>query len=425
MPQNANTLSWTPAMELSTEQMHEILHGRKEIFDHFYLTVISNLKRNERKFFHYVSKYRDKNVDILSSAYPTNYCIFNLTGEDANIVYDVTGVTKKEVTAVITELKKFISDNCKLKGYSSPASFFENLTPFRVLLTLMMRYYLERGETDKLKIVCSYMGYSMFFTIFKNFFRYGVRKETMIYTINTLTNKHKLKQEGSVDGLLTYGVYKCMETYKRRVMDCTDLDVIYVVQQFKSRLRGYFKDIANKYFENDKNKEAVFSSSDRLKSEEGEDFVERSSTMGDVEKMAQTYSTLFFQKPIDEEILTIVARLNEAARPELKNALTAIRSDPSQIVTIKRFYESLFYLYSNAENGKTLDVHSRKFMSVMDSIYRKGNSKEKNISFIKGTLDEWLEKFSKIYRESHRAAKLNGYRKALFQYFIFVVALRK
>ena len=412
-------------MELSTEQMREILHGRKEFFDHFYFQLVNNLRRNESKFFRYVSQYRDKNVDVLSTPYMLNYCIFNLTGQDAKIVFDCTGIDEREVTKQVTELKKFIKEGAKMRGYSSPASLFENLTPFRVILTLMMRYYLERGERDKLRIICSYMGYSMFYSTFTKFFKYGVRNETMIYTINTLTNKHKLKQEGSVDALLTYGIYRCVDTYKQRLMDCTDLDVIYVIQQFKSRLRGYFKDIANKYYENDTKKEAVFSSSDRLDTEEGSDFVERESSIGNIEKLAQTYTTLFFQKPVDEEILSMVARLNQVARPELKNALTGIRSDNSQINVLKKFYESLFYLYSDYENGQVINVHSRKFMATMETIYKKGNSKEPNLVLVKKTLDEWLTQFSQVYREANRAAKINGYRKGIYQYFVFTVVLRK
>ena len=416
-----------PAMELTGDQMTEIFHGRKIFFDRFYFTLAANLPRKEQQFFRHVSKYRDKNVEILSTPYMTNFTVFG--EEDKKILFEVTGIDRKAVDAAISETRKHVKDECKLRGYSSPASLFENLTSERVVMTLMMRFYIERGGSSskqKLQIVSAYMGYSMFFSNFSKFFKYGVRPETMVYTINTLTNKHKLKQLGTVDGLLGYGVEKCVETYRQKIIDCTDNDVIYLIQQFKSRLRGYFRDIANKYYENDAKKEAVFSSSDTMvgPDEDGASFVERESTAGKVEQLASTYTTNFFQRPIDDGILDIVARMNQVARPELKNALTQIRNDNSQIPILKRFYESLFYLYTAQAAGAVIDVKSRRFLAVMDSIYKKGNSKEKNLTYVKSTLDDWLTQFSQVYREANRMAKINSYRKAIYQYFVFIVVLR-
>ena len=158
--------------------------------------------------------------------------------------------------------------------------------------------------------------------------------------------------------------------------------------------------------------------------EDGASFVERESTAGKVEQLASTYTTNFFQRPVDDGILDIVARMNQVARPELKNALAQIRNDNSQIPILKRFYESLFYLYTAQAAGATIDVKSRRFLAVMDSIYKKGNSKEKNLTYVKSTLDDWLTQFSQVYREANRMAKINSYRKAIYQYFVFIVVLR-
>lgn len=412
-----------PAMELSSAELQEILHGRKELFDRFYFKLTHNLPRNERKLFKAVAQYRDRYVDVLGTPYMTKYCIF--TEKDEAIIWEVSGLEESEVDAEIKTLKKFVNDTAKMKGYSSPASLFKNLTAFRVILILMMRYYMEKGQNDKLEVCCAYMGYSMFYSTFTKFFKYGLRKETMVYTVGTLTNKHKLKQTGSVDGLLTYGVHKCLDTYKQKVMNATDSELIYVIQQFKSRLSGYFKDIADKYYKNDKNKDAVFASSDRIEGEDGTNFVERDSSAGKVEALAQTYTTRFFQKPIDDEIITMVCRINETSRNELKNALTGVRNDNSQIPVVKNFYEACFFIYQDEVNGAIMDVHSRKFLTSMDIVYRKGNSKELNITDVKATLDKWLKQFSQVYKEANRSAKLNSYRKAIFQYFIFIVVLRK
>lgn len=414
----------SPAMEMTTAELVDIIGGRKELFNQFYDRVVTAMRSRGSQLMRAISRYRDKNVETLSSPYLLNYTIFGV--EDQQVVWKVTGIDEDEVSKAIKTMKKFIRDNCKIKGYQAPASLFVNVTPFRVILLLIMRYYLERGQREELDEVCAYMGYSMFYTIFINSFRHGIRKETMIYTMTTMSNKHKLKHQKDVDGLLTYGISLCVQTYKQRIMDCTDHDIIYVIGQFKSREHGYIVSIAQKYYENDKKKEAVFTSNDMLSNEEGTaEFVERNSTTGLIDSLAQEYASKFFQKPVDDQIVNICAKMNDISRTEFKNALVQMKADKGRIPEMRAFYEGIFYLYTDAERGKELDVHSKRFLSVMNDIYKKGNSKEKNITAVKGYLDKWLSAASAFYRENNRSATLNNYRRATFQYLIFAVTLRR
>ena len=412
-------------MEMTTAELVDIIGGRKELFNQFYDRVVAGMRARGNQLLRAISKYRDKNIETLSSPYLLNYTIFGV--EDRQIIWKVTGIDEDEVDKAIKEMKKYIRENCKLRGYQAPASLFENVTGFRVVLLLIMRYYLERGQKEELEECCSYMGYSMFYTLFINSFRHGIRKETMIYTMNTMSNKHKLKHQKDVDGLLTYGISLCVQTYKQRIMDCTDHDIIYIIGQFKSRERGYIVSIAQKYYENDKKKEAVFVSNAMLtNNEEGTaEFVERNSTTGLVDSLAQEYASKFFQKPIDDQIVNICAKMNDISRLELKNALNQLKADKGRIPEMRSFYEGIFYLYTEAEQGKEIDVHSKRFLSVMNDIYKKGNSKERNITAVKAYLDKWLSAASAFYRENNRSATLNNYRKATFQYLIFAVTLRR
>ena len=155
------------------------------------------------------------------------------------------------------------------------------------------------------------------------------------------------------------------------------------------------------------------------------EFIDRGSKAGDIEKYATQYTTRFFQKPLDEEILTYAAKLGEVPRQEIKNALTTLRSDRARIHELKTFYECLFYLYLANDDSHDLNPHSKKFLAAMDAVYKKGNSHDKNIVTVKGYLDSWLTATSASYREATRASKINGFRKAIYEYFIFAVALRR
>ena len=409
---------------MTTAELLDIIEGRKELFNKFYDRVVKAMRARGNQLMAVIDDYRDRNIEILSSPYLLNYTLFGV--EEWKKVWNIVRISEDEVEKEIDTLKKYIKSECKVRGYTSPASLFMNVTGFRVILFLIMRYYLERGDQEKLTKVCAYMGYSMFYTIFVNSFRHGVRKETMVYAMTNMSNKHKLKHMDSVDELLTYGISLCVKTYKQRLMDCTDHDIIYVIGQFKSREHGYVVSIAQKYFEADAKKEAIFTSTDMMANDEGtNEFVERSSTTGTIEKLAQEYASAFFQKPIDDMIVNVSSKMNEVSRTELKTALSTLKADRRRIKEMKAFYEAVFFLYMEQERGNEIDVHSKKFLAAMDALYKKGNSKEKNITAMKAYLDKWLAATSDAYRRTSRAASINSYRKALFQYLIFSVTLKR
>lgn len=413
------------AMEMTTAQFSDFMKGRKEFFNQFYERVVNGLRRNDRILMQGIAGYRDRNIEILSSPYLLDYTKFN--PEDAAPLYKATGITAEEADEAIRELKKFIRENCKANGIKPPD--FANTTGFRMLLILVMRYYLERGDSKKLEQVCAFFAYSMFYTIFYNYWRnMKPRRETMVYTINNMSGKFKIKQQGTVDSILTYSVTLCANTYTKRIMDCTDQDMMYVIGQMKSRIRDFIKNIKNAYVKNDNEKNAIFTSKDQLATgEDGDDVivVDRSSTSGDIARLAQQYSSRFFQKPVDAEIIQIVSKLNEVSRNEINNVVVSLRSDKARIPEVRKFYESLFYIYMSESQSALTSVHSKQFLATMDDIYRKGNSKNENIGVVKSIINKWLEDLSPMYRQVTRGGTINALRKAMYQYFVFYVVLRK
>lgn len=411
------------ALEMTKDEFMSFIEGRRELYDEFYDKVVGGLKQRERELFRYIAEYRDRNIEILSSPYMLNYMLF--TDQDREIVYKVTDIDKDEITNKVADLKKFIRANAKnTKAFKEAGSLpdFSNVDPFRVILILMMRHYIESRQEKKLKEICSFMAYSMYYSVFYNFFRTPPRKETMVYTMNNMSNKFRLKQFQSVDQLLQYAVEKITIAYPERFKNCTDYDIIYLIGQTKTRIRGYVFNIHKEYLANDKAKNAVFDSSDVVGEEK--DIIERRSASGDVDKLAQVYTTEFFQKNINQEYVMIAAKMCNVPRNELLNALTILRDDKNRIDEVKLFYESLFYLYLN--DGKSLGtVNTSRFLASMEAIYKRGNSIDKNIITVKKLMDEWLRAGSEAYRATNRLATLNNFRKAIYEYFIFSVAMKK
>lgn len=413
------------AMEMTSAEFMNFIEGRKDLYDSFYEKVISGLKKNERQLFRYIAEYRDKNIEILSSPYMLKYMLF--VEEDSRIIFKVTGIDEDEATTKVNELKKFIKQNAKnTKAFKESGALpdFSNLVPFRVILLFIMKYYLDSKQPKKLKEVCAYMAYSMYYSVFYNFFRTPPRKETMIYTMNNMSNKFKIKQFQSVDQLLEYAVENITTAYPTKFNEMTDYDIIYLISQAKTRIRGYIYNIKNEYLKNDLAKNAIFQSSDIVGDEN--DIIERRSSSGDVDKLAQMYTTDFFQRNINQQYVMIAAKSCNVPKNELLNALTILRDDDKNINDVHLFYSSLFYLYLNDDNGNSLtSVNTSKFLASMEAVYKRGNSIDKNIIIVKKLMDEWLQAGSEAYRATNRLATMNNFRKAIYTYFVFSVALRK
>ena len=411
------------AMEMTTAQFSDFMQGRKVFFNTFYERVVKNMRRNERNLMNAIALYRDKNVEILSSPYLYDYTKFN--PEDAEALYRCTGIPEEEVDQAVRELKKFIKENCRNLGINPPD--FANTTPFRMLLLLVIRYFIERGDKAKLDECCSYYAYSMFYTIYYNYFRnMKPRRETMMYVMANMSNKFKIKQEKTVDGMISYSVKLCANTYTKRIMDCTDQDMMYVIGQIKSRMRDFINNIKNAYVKADKDHQVINISAPTLPDEDGTKvFIDKPSTMGEIASLAQQYATAFIQKNVDMEIVKLVSRLDEVSRNEISIALDTLRRDPKRIPEVQKFYNAIFYIYLSESNSSLTSVHSKDFLAVMDAVYRRGNTKDPNVNAVKKLINDWLSATSQLYRQTQSPTTLNNLRRSIFHYFVFLVVMRR
>lgn len=376
------------------------------IMEKYYPLVLENLPKNEKKLFRYIAQYRDNNIEILSSPYPLNYPIFS--EEDRLVLFDTCKIK-------LNDLKETISKVPLPKGVKE----IKNFEPFQALCILCMKYYLDKKDSTKITMIYYYMAYSMYWTIFKKYYKkFLPREETMVYTVNNMSNKFILKQVGSVDKFLLYTVEKSIEAYSDRVQRCSDAEISYIISAIKTKLSNYMNKITNEYMQNYNNNEVIFKSSEFL--EDGS-MRESKSIGSQVDSYANEYTNKFFSEEPNQKIVNMVAKIKGISSSELKTTITLLL-DQQRIDEVKAFYSSLFYLYFSENSTKSKNIKSMEFLGVMETIYKKGNSKDKNIVTIKTLMNKWLEEGSKTYRSSNRQPLLNDYRKAIYYYFVFLVS---
>jgi hypothetical protein len=408
------TPKFSPALE---ETIKIDLQDKSYILrNKYYPYVASFLPKTEMILFKHISQYRDTNITILSSPYPTKYPYWN-PATDETVIFKCTNIDKLELRKDILSVK--LPEGVEQK---------KNFQPFPTAMILIMRYYMLTNQQEKLKVIYSYMAYSMYWSVFnKQFSKYMPREDVMIYTINNLSNKFKLKQFSSVDELLFYIINTTMEKYKDRLIGnnpLSDSDIWYIIDQIKTRLSNSFKKITNEYMINNKNKEIMYKSEDIL-DDEGTQRID-SSISASVESLANAYTTEFFSGSPDTSRINMSAKLAGVSSAELRSTLYSIKQDES-INEVKLFYESLFYIYltSGDSNANIDTIKSAKFLSVMRSIFKKGNSTDKNIVITRDLMNDWLQRGSNTYRATRRQATMNDYRLAVYYYFILSVTSNK
>ncbi len=377
--------------------------------DRFYPTICASLAKPamQRKLFKYIAEYRDRYIDILSSPLVTTFMFFDHDGPDGDIVFETCGVKKDEVEALIKEtMKKLYLDQVG-----------KNITAFNVVMVMAIAYFYN--DPPKRQMLYMYYVYSFYYSIFsKQFRKFNPDPQIMQYTVDNMNNKFTLKKEGSLDAALNASMVVAINCYPDKFKRLSDMDIINIINAFKTRVGRLMKNIYMEYEKNYKKGNKVYTSIE--KNDEG-DFIERESNIGVVATLATQYTTKFFANGVNVSITSIVSNMCGVSDNELKTAITLIQRE-QDVKSVKEFYESMFYLFfENYKNATENDIKTKKFLAAADSIYKKGNSNDINIKNIKDISHKWLKMGSNTYRNSRRVATINNFRKAIYMYFVFTV----
>lgn len=407
-------------MEMACEAIESIRHEFKEEYtlrDKYFPYIESFLPKTEHILFRYISKYEDKHSELLNSPYPLDQIPFDVGGEDANIVFKCTRINRDELMKDI-------------KAVPLPASVTEKAAfqPLQVVLLLIVRYYIITKQPDKCNAIYYYYGYSIYWNIYRTFFKkhgYAPRKETMIYTVNELDYKSTLKKLGSVREFIKYDIQNVFEVYVRQMIDCCDEDIRYIIDQNTTRLRTKVRKLCDKYMKNYEKKEVIFQGVSTL-----DDMCSQridTSISAQIEVLAQKYTNKFFMTDVDANVANQAKRLaKDPSSKEVKIALENIKNNAT-VEEVYSFYAALFYIYLNTDDANVTiaSITSLKFFAVMKDVFRKGNSTNPNIIKIRELMDSWLERSSNVYRIATREPTKTGYRRAIYYYFILMVTINK
>lgn len=371
------------------------------IRDGYMKTLEESFPSNEMSFLRHIAKYRDKWMYVLSSIYPCKYPVFG--DEEKKIIFSSTGINPKE-------LEKSISQVVLPKGVDKKANF----TPIYTTLLMILNYYLRKKNIEKFNMVARYFSYSMYWSIFTRSFPIPPNEGIMEYTINRINNKFIIKQLGSVDNLLFYCTIGSLRNNADLLEEFFDYAICYITDGVKGAIGGKIIGIATEFYKDWENREII------LKGDDSKN-VDSRSVAYDTEVFANQYTSKFFSDDPRQDLVKFAATICNVSVGELLSTLRVLITD-SRIDEVKEFYQCLFHSYFSEHDSDPDLRDKKKFCNRMMAIYKRGHSKNKNDIEIKRLLNKWLNEGSVTFQRTNREPTQNDYRKAVYVYFVLLVA---
>ena len=364
--------------------------------------VLSN-QQNVQSFVSIVNKYVDMNIDKLSTIGPTKRILF--TDVDRDHVYNLIGLNKQMIT-------KAVSETTYIKNNTIPAD------PFNIIMTLIIRFFKINKKEKEMNAAIIYMTLSMYPSIHFKYFRFEPNEQIMEYTINNLSNRFKLRQNNNLFITLVDTTVKSDTHYSQELIRGNDKDIADYILSYKTRLNGIMKNISEEFYKAHKEGK-YFNYEEDVDSEDNFQVADNNSYL--ISRISDAVTMNLSVNGPNEKIVILSAKLGNVSINELRNTVHSICTKKETNNDIKEVVKAILYLYLFDGNNTKEDLYSTKFLAFSLEVYKKANTQNPNIVTIKTILDKWLNAYSATYRKTNAVSTINGFRKALFVFFVFTI----
>lgn len=379
---------------------------RDSIYPYIETTFKTN-PANVRKFNSLVGQFIDRNIDKLTTSGPVYLIPF--TDKDKSNYYELFNIEESHIKKIMKE------HTAKLN-----ASKFKllNQNPIFALFYFVIRYFTLHPDKKSLNSALTIYALSAYPSIFSKYFPNGVIEPVMQYTIDNLTDKFLIKKTGHILGLLVESIQHSYDFLKSPMREATDAEVIRFIQRIRNDHNSIFKKIANVYMDNYRNNRGVILTNTNYDDDTPIiDEVDNATT--EVSNAINKVLLPIVQNGVDIVRAEAAAKMAGISVSDCRMFLNNIINDKNTDL-LQKFIESLLFLYIYEDHRTVRDVRSQYFLRWAASLFKKTNSKNKNILQINEVLNIWAEN-SGIYAKFHREASRINYKKAIFFYVVLSV----
>lgn len=237
-------------------------------------------------------------------------------------------------------------------------------------------------------------------------------RHIMEYAINNMSNKYDIVKTGSVIGAIRIQGQTWVDSYKSRFRSFNDEDAIYLIQQLKSRVSSFIKNIAKEFYKAFEDKEYITYDSDNVSSDEyhlaDSDSLKLEKVIDKTLNRLESTDFLLCKRSSDSNVKT----------DELVSIIDSIMTNQDNFTLVKELIRNICTYYF--ANGKYKDVTNLEFLSF--SMSPKPNSKDKLYLRNKEIIEQLLLKNSTKYAtRSKRVATKISYNNSILKYFVWLI----
>ena len=311
---------------------------------------------------------------------------------------------------MVDKITKQVNDKANWRLFKNNPIFF--------IFYCCIRYATLSKDAKLLNSALIAMALSVYPSIFAKYFRYEPNPNIMQYTIDNLSNRFIIKKSNHIFGTLTYSIQSSWKFHEKDFSRGADQDVIRFIQRIRNDQNSLLKKIANAYQTNYKKGLFVTTQVDAYDDNINVDNVNNTNK---VETLSNKIVLSMLTNGVDLRIADFAANAAQVSKLDLRNYISLIINE-KESETMKEFISSILFLYLYTDSHEPDEIRSKEFIGYALQLFKKTNSKDKNVTNIKTTLDKWGTS-SGIYRKFSRSATRVDYTKAIFMYFILSIQM--
>lgn len=372
------------------------------------IDAVLSTDQGKRNFNNIIGRYVSRNNDKLTTSGPQYLIPFTM--KDKQEYFDLFSVSDTEVAALVDKITKQVNDKANWRLFKNNPIFF--------IFYCCIRYATLAKDAKLLNSALIAMALSVYPSIFAKYFRYEPNPNIMQYTIDNLSNRFIIKKSNHIFGTLTYSIQSSWKFHEKDFSRGADQDVIRFIQRIRNDQNSLLKKIANAYQTNYKKGLFVTTQVDAYDDNINVDNVNNTNK---VETLSNKIVLSMLTNGVDLRIADFASNAAQVSKLDLRNYISLIINE-KESETMKEFISSILFLYLYTDSHEPDEIRSKEFIGYALQLFKKTNSKDKNVTNIKTTLDKWGTS-SGIYRKFSRSATRVDYTKAIFMYFILSIQM--
>lgn len=372
------------------------------------IDAVLSTDQGKRNFNNIIGRYVSRNNDKLTTSGPQYLIPFTM--KDKQEYFDLFSISDTEVAALVDKITKQVNDKANWRLFKNNPIFF--------IFYCCIRYATLEKDAKLLNSALIAMALSVYPSIFAKYFRYEPNPNIMQYTIDNLSNRFIIKKSNHIFGTLTYSIQSSWKFHEKDFSRGADQDVIRFIQRIRNDQNSLLKKIANAYQTNYKKGLFVTTQVDAYDDNINVDNVNNTNK---VEALSNKIVLSMLTNGVDLRIADFASNAAQVSKLDLRNYISLIINE-KESETMKEFISSILFLYLYTDSHEPDDIRSKEFIGYALQLFKKTNSKDKNVTNIKTTLDKWGTS-SGIYRKFSRSATRVDYTKAIFMYFILSIQM--